>query len=155
MKIILTSLLATILLSQSLFASTNLTSVTHKYQYALEVEWDQQDQNFLNRINKELSNDLEGLIESGMTQEELLAEAISSIKDESLRNELKANIELLSVNQMNAEDFKNLMLHTLDKNQAQGASWNPIGKVLIGTVAVLAITYLAFRIYMHEWGKRL
>lgn len=155
MKIMLTAFLATLMFSQSLLATTNLKSITDRYQYSLEVEWDQQDQNFLNKVNKELSNDIEGLIESGMTQEELLEEAIASIKDEKLRNELKANIELLSVNQMNAEDFKNLMLHTLDKNQAQGASWNPIGKVLIGTVAVLAITYLAFRIYMHEWGKRL
>lgn len=151
----LTAFLATLMFSQSLLATTNLKSITDRYQYSLEVEWDQQDQNFLRKVNKELSNDIEVLIESGLTQEQLLDEALSSIRDVNLRNELKENIELLSVNKMNAEDFTNLMLHTLDKNQAQGASWNPIGKVLIGTVAVLAITYLAFRIYMHEWGKRL
>jgi hypothetical protein len=154
MKIVSTSFLALLIFTQSLSASTDLKSITEQYQYSLEVEWDQQDQKVLETINSRLSHDIDKLVVAGVSHEALLNEALRSIPDSKLKNDLEAKIELLSNQKMSDEDFQELMLQSLDINQSRGASWNPAGKVIIGTAAVLAITYLALRVYMHEWGKR-
>ena len=154
MKFLLTSLMVTIFYSQSIFATSTLREITDSYQYAVDVEWDQKDQKFLEAANEKMKGELEQLIQSGVSKEELLNQAMEAIPDAKMKSEVKKNFQALSAESISAEQFQKSM-QDIAGMRTSGAHWSPVGSVLVGTAAVLAVSYLAFRIYFHEWGKRL
>lgn len=125
-------IIALLLIPQLALASVapTLKEVMDDFNYSVTVEWDQQDQKFLEEKTQKLNHDIQVLIENGLTKEEIVE--VSG---------LDMNVEAI--------DFKNpaevanyVRTH---QTAAKGASWN--GDVLaIGVVVGLAVLVLAWAV---------
>lgn len=155
MKVLLTSLILTALFSQSVFATTtsSLRAITNNYKYAVEVEWDQQDPQFLDTKKLELEQGIAALIDAGASPKSLLQEALSEIPEGKQKKDIESLLNIVSTQKMSPEQFGAELLSVMGKQE--GASWTGGANLLIGVGAAFAITYIVFRVYMNEWGKRL
>jgi uncharacterized protein YPO0396 len=152
-KIISSVLLFSLLFSSQSFAATTLKEVLQNYTYSMEVEWDQVNLAQKEAINNEFQASLENLFEQ-QSPEALMKEALSSIQDPALKNEVQMKIDALKENRISPEEVTASLVQVYEKSQTQGANWSAIGTFAVGAVGVLAVAYLSLRIYMYFWGKK-
>lgn len=112
--------------------------------YALSVEWDQKDLKFKEEQMKKFEQEV---LKLGLSNQELMDFAISEVKDESLKRDLKTSFSMIQINKMSSREAKKYVQDTLEKSLSKGASWN--GSIseqwLVGIIALAVILVLASR----------
>ena len=107
--------------NQANAASTlSLKSVFDDLNYAVEVEWDQKDQQFLQDQKDLLQSRLMELKEQGVTIDEMTDFAIASVKDKGLAKDLDVLFDLLKNDQIKESEALNMLKMRKDS----GASWS-------------------------------
>ena len=135
MKIL--SIFLALLVSASSFADSNVRSVIDDLNYALKVEWDQNDMAFYNSQLDLYSQRLADLKRQGMSHEALIKEISGSIKNKQAAHEVEQMFRLISANDLSDDEAFDIYATLRDKTFVQGASWN--GQVFIQTATIMAI----------------
>ncbi|MGE3609422.1 MAG: hypothetical protein AB7I27_07530 [Bacteriovoracaceae bacterium] len=111
--------------------------------YALEVEWDQKDQNFKREQLEKFNASIAELQKQGLTNSELMDFTLAQVKDESIKKDIQTTLSLVSINQMSQLEARNLIKQTLDKSRSQGASWSGKGEDILLGIVIIALIALA------------
>ncbi len=147
---ILTTFLILCFLSSNSFAATGFKELFENYQYAVTVEWDQQDQVFLKNEENKFINGIDLLVQNGHSTEEIIIESLELIHDKNLRNEIEEALKLFGSKNIS----KNQLLTILDQNAVamsqQGSSWSTIGKILVGAVVTYGVLKLLMIIIIYS-----
>lgn len=114
-----------------------LKAAIDEFNYAVTVEWDQKDQSFLNAQSEKLSRELLTLKKKGMTNQELMDQALQEIKDPTLVREIQTVFSMVSLNAMSATEAQEHVKMAISKSYSTGASWN--GSAVVGAVVVLFV----------------
>lgn len=101
-----------------------LKNLFDEYNYSLTVEWDQKDKEFYRRETSLLIERIKELQNQGLTNSELINQAVLSINDEKVSNEIKSLIGLLDSNKLSFEETTSLIKKAMNNSQQSGASWN-------------------------------
>jgi len=131
-KIISFVLLASLMTVQASASTEGLKAAFDEMNYAVTVEWDQQDKAFYEKQVQDFSAKVRELQANGLSNEELISFVKSEIKDEKLAKDVQTAFSLIAINKMSAEDTVKLMTDTLKKNSKGGASWNGVGGAFLG-----------------------
>jgi uncharacterized protein YoaH (UPF0181 family) len=138
-KLITLMMVLSIFSTQANAASQNsLKAAFDELNYAMAVEWDQQDKDFYQAQMQKFSNEIRSLQAEGLTNEELIAFVKSEIKDAKTARDMETAFNMISINKMSSEEASKYMLDSMKRSYAVGASWN--GEILIYVgVAVLIV----------------
>lgn len=118
-------------------AGNGLKAALDEFNYAVSVEWDQKDQSFLNAQSEKLSRELLRLKESGMTNQELMDQAVAGIKDQNVVREIQTVFSMVSLNAMSPSEAQEHIKKAFSKNYSSGASWN--GSAFVGGLVILLV----------------
>jgi hypothetical protein len=132
------------LCSQATFGSNNLRNSLANFQYAITVEWDQKDKAFLDEQERILSSEIEKLLLSGESPENILRDCLSLIPDEKTKKEMNEALSLYSNKKMSREELVDFVSMYSNSMQSQGPSWSPVVKFLVG----LGIFYVVFNLFL-------
>lgn len=149
------SLLVAFCFSLNVMASTGtiqeLERHMDEYQYALSVEWDQQDQAFYDAQTKIFFEKMSKLVSAGLTQEEVLKMVEAKTKNKVALEALKLKISLLSKN-ASAEELAEIVKQSSKDLYSEGASWNGevVFSVVFGLVVIGALVYSIWWSANHE-----
>lgn len=149
------SLLVAFCFSLNVMASTGTVQELEKalddYHYALSVEWDQQDQAFYDAQTKDFYSKMASLIQSGLSQEEVLTVIGKKVNNPKLVEALKLKAALMS-KATSAEELAKMVKESTSDMYSQGASWNgqAIVPVVIGLLVVGVIAYSVWWSSTHE-----
>lgn len=153
------SLIVAFCFSLNVMASTGTIQELEKhmddYQYALSVEWDQQDQAFYEAQTKEFFGKMAKLIkEDGLSQEQVLKLVELKTKNKAALEALKLKVSLLAKD-ASAEELANIVKESAKDLYSQGASWNGevVFSVAIGIVLVGVLAYSVWWSATHECVK--
>jgi len=136
--------LMALLLSSQVMASSGagFKEAIDELNYSLTVEWDQADQGFYEKQKDAFSQKLLELSEQGMTNEELIQQALRQIKDETLKRDVELLFSRLMKEEIGQESL-NIFTQTLSEGMySNGASWNGRATV-ITIVAIVAVATVA------------
>ena len=117
-------------LPQLCFANNveTLKKIIDEYNYALEVEWDQKDLEFIKRHDQILMRELFTLLDNGLTKQDLKS-AFPYV------DTTKLSFELEDMDFSNIEAMKEF-IRLRQKSYARGANWS--GEVVVVGLGVLA-----------------
>ena len=138
-------MLSFILLSVQVNAGTNnsLAQAVEELNYSLSVEWDQKDQNFYDQKMKAFSDTVSKLQENGLTNQQLVDQVVSQIKDKNLAKDAETTFNMIQINKMGAIEAQNAIHGLLGKSYNRGASWNGEAADALITLAFLGVVALA------------
>jgi len=124
---------------------SGLKQAFDELNYALTVEWDQQDKDFHNAQLKKFSLKLNELKKEGLTNAELLTFIKKEVKDQRVGRDIETAFNMIQINKMSNDEASNYMIETMKKSYSAGASFN--GEVFlylgIGLLVVAAAIALA------------
>ena len=101
-----------------------LKAAFDEMNYALTVEWDQQDRQ-----------------KSGLTNAQMIDFAKSQVKDAKVAKDLETAFSMITINKMSSEEASKYMMDSMKRAYSNGASWN--GEVLVYLAVGLLIVALA------------
>lgn len=130
--------------SASTLGAHSIKAAIDDFNFAMTVEWDQEDQAFYQAQMKKFLADLKALRAEGITNAEIIDVAVSSIKNEKLAQEMKAILNLIEVEKLSAEDAQSMLLEAAKNSSSAGASWSSDAWVWIGPVLGIAILLAVF-----------
>lgn len=141
-------ILITIFFTNSVMASSQegLKTLFDEYNYSLNVEWDQHDQNFLYKKNEELSNGISDLISAGMTYEDIIVFVKSQLHNDKQIQELDYVLNAVEIGKMTSSEAVDFFNRAMKDSQRSGANWNasPINTVFIA----LLVMVFGFGLYL-------
>lgn len=150
------SLLVAFCFSLNVMASTGTIQELERhmddYQYALSVEWDQNDQAFYDAKTNAFFEKMGKTIAAGnLTQAEILKMVEAKSKNKDAINALKLKVSLLAKN-ASAEELANIVKESSKDLYSKGASWNGevVFSVALGLVLVGALVYSIWWSATHE-----
>jgi hypothetical protein len=140
MKILIRIFLCLIITTQFAFASvaSELKQAIDEYYYAITVEWNQKDEEFLEQQNEVLNTKISLLMKDGISIEDL-KEAFPSLNINKIEHDL---LQVNTKDQSSINEF-------IKKTQAEykkGASWN--GEVIGAGIAIAVGIYLVVNIVL-------
>lgn len=152
----LTALILLLCLSLNTFAASGsiqeLSNAFDQYQYAMTVEWDQQDKAFQEAQTKAFFQQLSRLMSEGLTQKEVLAMAESKMANKEALEALKTKLTVLNRFE-SPEELAKFLSQNSKEFYAKGASWNgsvdPMTVLIVIGVAAL-IGYAIWFSATHE-----
>lgn len=106
--------------------------------YALTVEWDQQDSAFYEAQTEKFYHELKSLRDEGLSDADLLAFVKSNISNQEQLAEVENVLNIINTQKMSHAEAAELIV-SLNLSQ-KGASWNGVIYVL-GGVGVLVLAY--------------
>ncbi len=138
-------MLSFILLSVQVNAGTNnsLAQAIEELNYSLSVDWDQKDQRFYDQKMKTFAETVSKLQDSGLTNQQLVDQVISQIKDENLAKDARTTFNMIQINKMGSLEAQNAIHGLLGKSYNRGASWNGEAADVLITLAFLGVVALA------------
>jgi hypothetical protein len=119
-------------------SNNNLKTAFDELNYALSVEWDQQDRNFYDAQMQKFTSKIKELQAQGMTNSELVEFALANIKDANMAKEVRTALTVVQINKMSTNEARKMVMETMAKSYNQGASWTGDG-VLLGAAIVLLL----------------
>lgn len=125
--------------SASTVGAHSIKAAIDEFNFAVTVEWDQQDQAFYQAQMKKFLADLNTLRAQGVTTAEIIDVAVSTVKNEKLALEMKSILELIEVEKLSGADAQAMLLEAAKNNSSTGASWSSDAWVWIGPVLGIAI----------------
>lgn len=106
--------------------------------FALNVEWDQKDQNFFNTSVDDFEKNIAELQKQGLSNKELLEYTMNKIKDEKTKKEVESIVNVVNESNMNPDEARAFIMSKLSSMYANGASWSG-GRVGIKLCLLLAV----------------
>lgn len=150
MKILAT--LLSLFLTINAFASSSLKHEVLKsldeYQYAMTVEWDQNDRSFAEAQTRKLFQDFSTLFAQGMTSEQVLKILEAKIRNPALIAELRLKAQSLPTNSQ--EVLVQALADSSASFYSEGASWNGAAVAFYGGVAVFFIGFIAYTTWFNS-----
>jgi len=125
-------------------SQAGLKAAFDELNYALTVEWDQQDKDFQQEQMKKFSNTLRDLQAKGLTNSQLIDFVKSEVKNERAAKDLETAFNMISINKMTSAEANKYVLDTMKKAYSSGASWN--GEVFVYLAVGLLIVAVAIAI---------
>ena len=132
-----------------------LTNAYAELNYALEVEWDQQDKKFHAEKVAEFKKRIEKLQEAGLSNAELIEFAKRNVNDKKLASNMDSLFETVSASEMTAAEARDFAIKFAGKNSSQGASWRgSAGTValVVALVLIIALAATADTVYVGGGG---
>ncbi len=114
-----------------------LKAAFDEFNYATTVEWDQKDPTFLEAKKLELAQAIEA---QGLSREELISVTKSLLNDKILVKQLDQVLNSVSMNDLTAEQAREIMAKALSKSQMNGANWN--GIIVLTPVGLLVLVLI-------------
>lgn len=118
-----------------------LKAAFDEMNYALTVEWDQQDKNFYEGQLKKFTATVRELQKAGLTNAQMIDFAKSQVKDAKVAKDLETAFSMITINKMSSEEASRYMMDSMKRAYSNGASWN--GDVLVYLAVGLLIVALA------------
>lgn len=119
--------------------------------YALTVEWDQQNQNvYQNEVEKFQARILE-LKKEGLTEKEFLNFLVSNIKDANAAADLKQFYEIASTQNLNSIEMQDMTQEILNRHYSKGSSWAGVGLLIGAGVLVALVGIVAITLWRIDW----
>lgn len=141
-KLVMLSMVFCLFIVQANAATHNsLKSAFDELNYALTVEWDQTDRAFYESQMNKFSATLETLQANGMTNAELVDFAVSQVKDEGAKKDLRTALSMVQINNMSQAEAKRYVTDVMNKSYSRGASWG--GEVIVGAIVLVIIIAVA------------
>ena len=125
--------------SASTVGAHSIKAAIDEFNFAVTVEWDQQDQAFYQAQMKKFLANLNTLRAQGATTAEIIDVAVSTVKNEKLASEMKSILELIEVEKLSVEEAQGMLLEATKNSSSTGASWSSDAWVWIGPVLGIAI----------------
>lgn len=125
--------------SASTVGAHSINAAIDEFNFAVTVEWDQQDQAFYQAQMKKFLANLNTLRAQGATTAEIIDVAVSTVKNEKLAQEMKSILELIEVEKLSVEEAQGMLLEATKNNSSTGASWSSDAWVWIGPVLGIAV----------------
>ena len=100
-----------------------LSNAFDSLNFALSVEWDQQDRNFYDAQVKDFEKTIEGLQNAGLSNVDLINFAKSQIKDKQLSKDMDQLFAVVEANRLSKAEARKFILDTLSKKYSTGVSW--------------------------------
>lgn len=145
-KLLMIVLSILILMSQAMAGhEASLKQAFDELSYSLQVEWDQQDPEFLTAKKEHFYTQLNALRAQGVTNDEMIRFALTQVKDKQAAVEAEVVFSLLSSQQIQEEEAYSRLLEIMDMSYNRGASWSGRTAVLIivPTILVIAVVFMA------------
>ena len=123
-----------------------LKAAFDRFNFAIEVEWDQKDKTFYNSKVNEFKSEIERLQKAGMTNAELIEFIKRNIKDKNIAADVDDLFETIKTSEMTQTEARKFIIDYVGKNYAEGASWltSTSGAIiLVGLLIVLAVVATA------------
>ncbi len=124
-------------------SKNGLKTAFDELNYALTVEWDQQNKDFYIEQMKTFKGKVRDLQALGLSNKELIEFAKAEVKNKKLATELDTAFSMISLNKMSAEDASEYLADLVKKSYSTGASWNSDAGLLIGVGLLLVIVGVA------------
>lgn len=144
MKVV--AILLSLCFTLNVFASSNLTSDVHRtiddYQYAMTVDWDQNDRTFAEARTRKLFSEISSFFAQGMTSDDLLKIVESKIKNPAIVAELRMKAQTLPTGSQ--EELIQALADSSSSFYSEGASWNGTAVAFYGGLAVFFIGFIAY-----------
>lgn len=142
----LVSLLVAFCFSLNVMASTGsvqeLARSIDEYQYALTVEWDQQDDQFYNDQTKMFFNKMEAMIKGGLSQKDIQSLVETRVNNPKAVEALKLKLSLMTKD-ATTDELVNVVKEATSNMYGRGASWQ--GHIIAPAVALaLVVAVLAY-----------
>lgn len=113
--------------------SKEFKNLVNDYQYAVTVEWDQQDKDFFNLKSTEFSEALDNLFESGLSSQDI-KEAFP---------QMTSNLPLT----LTRDSFSDWVKENKKNFFSQGASWDGTAVLVYGGIAALFIGFISYSVW--------
>ena len=107
--------------------------------FALNVQWDQQDQAFYKAQIEKFKGKIEALQAEGMTMAQIIDATSATVNDAKLAAELKQALTVIEAGNMGMEEAQRLVINAARNSGARGASWSSDVYLWIGPVIALAL----------------
>lgn len=120
-----------------------LKAAFDELNYALTVEWDQQNKDFYVNQMKIFKKKVDELQAQGLSNQELIEFAKKEVKNKKLASDLETAFSMISINKMNPESATEYIADIVKKGYSSGASWNSDAGVWIGVGLLLVVVGLA------------
>lgn len=138
----------TLLLAFSIF-SVHAQATTHEglkaaydeLHFALEHDWDQQNNAFYETQMKKFTSELRKLQDQGLTSDQLMEFAKTEVKSAQMAKDFDTAFTMIKLNKMSATEANKYILDIMKKSYSRGASWN--GEVFIYAAIGILIVALA------------
>lgn len=146
----LISALLCFLLTFNVLASSGtiqgLERALDEYQYALTVEWNQEDEDFQQAATQKFYGQLGALMEQGLTQSEILDVLSKKIRNPKELEALKLKLTLVASHANTSSELASMMAQEAKNLYSTGASWEGYMYVSIGA-GLLVVGLLAYSIW--------
>ncbi len=113
-----------------------MKAVFDELHYALSVEWDQKDPAFYQAQMEKFSASVKA---ANVSNQALIEETLSQVKDEKLAKELRTAFTMISINKMSSSEAQSYVRDVMNKSYSRGASWNGSGGMVVGLLVILVI----------------
>lgn len=122
-------------------AQNGLKAAFDELNYALTVEWDQNDRNFYNSNMEQFKTSLNSLQEQGLSNQDLVNFTLTQVKDEKLAKDLQTAFTMITINKLSQSEAQRYVTDVMNKSYSRGASWG--GEVIVGAVFLILIIAVA------------
>lgn len=124
-------------------ATTNngLKAAFDDLNYALTVDWDQNDQNFYKSQMEKFNTTLNSLQKQGLTNQQMIDFTLSQLKNENMKKDLQTALTMVQINRMSEKEAQKYVTDVMNKSYSQGASWG--GEVIVGAIVLVLIVAVA------------
>lgn len=138
-------------------AERTVDSAFDKFHYALAVEWDQQDQAFRKRAEKNLVKELLALEASGTSMEEIQKTMEKLLMNSKTRADYERFVSALKAQNLSDEEISAKTAAFMDQVYKEGANFNGEGgghrvgrwSVVVVVVLVVIVTHLIIKSSRH------
>lgn len=120
-----------------------LKAAFDELNYALTVEWDQNDQQVYEKEMKKFMNEVRQLKNEGLTNEEMIGFVKTQIKDQKVAKDLETAFSMITINNMSTEEASKYMIDSMKRAYSQGASWTGDGIVYLAAGLLLVALAVA------------
>lgn len=122
-------------------AQNGLKAAFDELNYALTVDWDQNDRNFYDSQMEKFKTNLNSLQEQGLSNQDLVNFTLSQVKDEKLAKDLETAFTMISINKLSQSEAQRYVTDVMNKSYSRGASWG--GEVIVAAIVLILIVAVA------------
>lgn len=134
----------------------SLANTIEDYKYELTVEWDQKDQNELNKILEKLKKELTSLKAEGMTSSDLMT-YVEKTGSKADAERIRAKL-LLQGQELSEAQLLDFLRREIIPLGSKGASWNggadaKYAIAAIALVGILVLLAIKWSKYTEDWNN--
>jgi hypothetical protein len=119
-------------------AHEGLKAAFDELNYALTVEWDQQDKEFHGQQMKKFAATVRDLQAKGLTNAQMIEFVKSEVKNKQVAKDLETAFNMIQINKLSPAEANKYILDTMKKSYSSGASWSGDVFVYLG-VGILIV----------------